>query len=841
MSQLSNEEFHRMQLQIIELRTENYKLIDETKKQAYKISDLTEREAKLDKELKTLTKMKRALSTLNKSKQAQEFEQLLRQTEEEFSLQNQTLNQEMMRMSTEINKLEKENKSLKAMSSGCTNSDIVDENEFRKIKAENSALKSKIENLHLQHDRELKLVKSELKSTDCEGIVEDQLLDKLHLDNINDQTVHLQAQCERYKEELKLFQDLQVKYETSNEERRLLEEKLNSLRDKEASEQKVLTNEIETIRNKFDAATNTITQLENNKKQLEQEVLTLKSEIKLIEETNVERHQVKQNQLHQEINSLGKALQSSQNMIDHYQVAAANQEEEILNLKKNLEEKMIEKENLIQKQSENDQIAMKLTSSEQQNGKLRQQLEKMRIEKEEATKKFEENARASGELLQRMDKAEEDNVHLLREIEELKQLAEKRKQVMDKQAIDSQEYITRFDGKMKKIQIESEEKLKVTTEDYEKKLGKLEERCGQQEKELFRVNQRDRKKTRELDSVQQEIRDLKTTLNSVESSKGWFERALKDCEDRMKEQDEEHEKRMKIKEEEHLEDIQKINLICKKKDEEMSDLQKELDKNEDEKKNHQKEVTRLQQDIKDGIDHQKMMEKKGLSTLKDLKRQLVNERKKNEKLQVKLKEISSNHSNLDELLQVVDQSNLSKTNSADGGSSVSSFSFRDLIPSSSHPKRDHSISSESQITEQSLQSSPIVSPVNKQESKDLLNRITLLQQEKWSLEERVRHLEASASGMAEELLEKTRLMQDYVKNTRTDASTRTRGSHEELASRKFSDRVRSIITGQEDADVINIRELNRKLTRMLEEEMTKNMMLKEDLISMTNQLSEYKK
>ena len=65
---------------------------------------------------------------------------------------------------------------------------------------------------------------------------------------------------------------------------------------------------------------------------------------------------------------------------------------------------------------------MKLTSSEQQNGKLRQQLEKMRIEKEEATKKFEENARASGELLQRMDKAEEDNVHLLREIEELKQV-----------------------------------------------------------------------------------------------------------------------------------------------------------------------------------------------------------------------------------------------------------------------------------------------------------------------------------------------------------------------------------------------------------------------------------
>ena len=55
-------------------------------------------------------------------------------------------------MSTEINKLEKENKSLKAMSSGCTNSDIVDENEFRKIKAENSALKSKIESKQIYFD-----------------------------------------------------------------------------------------------------------------------------------------------------------------------------------------------------------------------------------------------------------------------------------------------------------------------------------------------------------------------------------------------------------------------------------------------------------------------------------------------------------------------------------------------------------------------------------------------------------------------------------------------------------------------------------------------------------------
>ena len=57
---------------------------------------------------------------------------------------------------------------------------------------------------------------------------------------------------------------------------------------------------------------------------------------------------------------------------------------------------------------------------------------------------------------------------------------------------------------------------------------------------------------------------------------------------------------------------------------------------------------------------------------------------------------------------------------------------------------------------------------------------------------------------------------------------RTRSSNEELGgSKRFSDRMKSILTGQQAADVNNLRELNKKLTRMLEEEMTKNMRLKE--------------
>ena len=46
-------------MQLIEMRTENYKLKDENKKNAIKLKELSERESKLDKELNKQIKMKK--------------------------------------------------------------------------------------------------------------------------------------------------------------------------------------------------------------------------------------------------------------------------------------------------------------------------------------------------------------------------------------------------------------------------------------------------------------------------------------------------------------------------------------------------------------------------------------------------------------------------------------------------------------------------------------------------------------------------------------------------------------------------------------------------------------
>ena len=48
-------------MQLIEIRTENYKLKDENKKQNTRLRELTEREMKLDKELNKQIKMKKSV------------------------------------------------------------------------------------------------------------------------------------------------------------------------------------------------------------------------------------------------------------------------------------------------------------------------------------------------------------------------------------------------------------------------------------------------------------------------------------------------------------------------------------------------------------------------------------------------------------------------------------------------------------------------------------------------------------------------------------------------------------------------------------------------------------
>lgn len=221
--------------------------------------------------------------------------------------------------------------------------------------------------------------------------------------------------------------------------------------------------------------------------------------------------------------------------------------------------------------------------------------------------------------------------------------------------------------------------------------------------------------------------------------------------------------------------------------------------------------------------------------MKDLKKQVIAERKKNEHLQEKLKEQSDGKSNVEELLTVVDTSQQSNKPPSGGASSVSSFSFRDFIT----PTRSSVAGSSSPVVHRTV-ASPAANnstQLTAGESTDLLHRIAQLQNEKWALEEKVRHLEESGGAMADELVEKTEMVQQYVQHTRTDSLKRN-GEHS--TPKSLRNKVKSFVTGQEDSPqsgIGNIYELNKKLTRMLEEEMTKNIALKKDMELMAEQLA----
>nr|XP_009859967.1 GRIP1-associated protein 1-like isoform X2 [Ciona intestinalis]XP_018669335.1 GRIP1-associated protein 1-like isoform X1 [Ciona intestinalis] len=885
---LSEEEFHRMQIQILEMRTENYKLKDENKKQAMRLKDLTDKETRLDKELNKQIKLKKALSTLNKSKQAQEYEALLQTTEQEFALQNQTLMQELARLSAHVEKLEKDNKSLNTDGHG---SDAATDSELRRVQAQNTALKRTVENMQIKHREELQQtidsfsakqasqnhhmkngeqtdsheadhgthdhhevednVSMENVTAEVDGnemTIESPVEDETSIatsitsspSNITDERLlHSEAQCQRLQQKLNELQDIEVQLATEREEKLLLQNDLDYEVARHTREQRAFTEEVESLREKFERKQTAFVNLQEEMEQLRTLHQEKLGETTQQHESEKQTLQQEKEKLTSEVTSLGKALQNSHNMLDGMQASMQSLQAKVKlheeEMRREMEEKRKLEEQLgnLQQHLNNDEqkkseSSSQIKSLETEVLSLRSGLERSKMERDDAVTKFEENVRASASLLERVNQVEKESEDLRHELKLANELAEKRKKVMDQQAVESQENNAKFTERINALLLEHETSSAKSIENYESKVKILEETCKRQEQELIRMNHQDRVKTRELDTLQQQIRDQQSTLSSLENSSGWFERALKDAEKMAAEKEEDHLQQLEDAKSEHEKEMEKLRVQFSSKEKEVEEAERQVALAMNETTTRDATIERMKQDVLDEVSKQKLIEKKGHQALKDLKKQLVMEKKRSEKLQEKMKEISSSNSNLDELLQVVDLND--KTTTGDG-SSVSSFSFRDFISNKQNPDTS------SQAGTSNLSSTPVATAtVSKAESRDLLSRLTSVQQEKWNLEEKVRHLEESAGAMADELVEKTKLLQQYVHHTRADVH-KMRSSNEELASRTFGNRVRSIITGQEEADVTNIRELNRKLTRMLEEEMTKNMALKQDLANLSEQLS----
>ncbi|XP_072423771.1 GRIP1-associated protein 1-like, partial [Chiloscyllium punctatum] len=180
---LSEDEFQRMQAQLLELRTQNYQLSDQVRKQSAELSSLRQKYSTVERDLV------KAQKAVTKSKKAQEVDALLSENEmlqgklhsqeDDFRLQNTTLMQELSKLCSQIEELEVENKRLKE---SCPAADTASptsplDGELLRLQAENTALQKSMAALQQRYEAEIRALREPKERCDNGQEVDGQLKD----------------------------------------------------------------------------------------------------------------------------------------------------------------------------------------------------------------------------------------------------------------------------------------------------------------------------------------------------------------------------------------------------------------------------------------------------------------------------------------------------------------------------------------------------------------------------------------------------------------------------------------------------------------------------------------
>ncbi|XP_062491513.1 GRIP1-associated protein 1 isoform X1 [Pezoporus occidentalis] len=250
----------------------------------------------------------------------------------------------------------------------------------------------------------------------------------------------------------------------------------------------------------------------------------------------------------------------------------------------------------------------------------------------------------------------------------------------------------------------------------------------------------------------------------------------------------------------------------------VGELQVALGNAERQRELQEAEGQALRQELKDVQDGQRILEKKGSAALKDLKRQLQLERRRADRLQERLQELlapTRTRSGLEEL--GLEGGSPGRGPGGDS-SSLSSLGRDGSAPGST---KSGSGSPGGGSGGGGVPSGGGLSPA---EVAELFQRLAQSQQERWLLEEKVRHLEVSSASMAEDLCRKSAIIQSFVRDSRLEAAGPAGPAR------------RGAGPGEE-----GLREMNKKLQNMLEEQLTKNLHLGQDLEALSQELARLSK
>ncbi|XP_024119634.1 GRIP1-associated protein 1 isoform X2 [Oryzias melastigma] len=862
---LSEEEFHRMQAQLLELRTQNYQLSDDLRKNSAELGALRQKNVLLERDFI------KAQKALNKSKKAQEVDALLSENEmlqgklhsqeEDFRLQNSTLMTELSKLCTQIEQLEKENRDLKEEGGASISSPPPSstsspmDGELLRLQAENSTLQKKMKALQEHFDRELQRQTvthgNQQDATETDGSagangVSDGNGERSAADGSGERGEKIQIQhrdTELHAPSLGLSEksiersvELEMALNTEQEEKRLLREQIRSLEVSKQAEVSKLQEEMMKLSDKLKKKQESFQRL-----QAEKEVLYNDSRTKIDEINQRKEEELKAlNTCMQKLQTdLTGANRTTVELREQLQSRDREHQEALHSLKDQSAVSQEQVENILQ---ENDALRTNLAALEQiqtvktqEMNLLREQQEALTAElqqrradqealmaqKDDLNSQLQEMSFANRKLLEQLTEEGLEKERLLRELDEAKKTAEKRKAMLDDMAIQLIQEKSDHKEALSDLKLQHEKEVLAVRARYEKELRGLHEDKNRSEEEIRQQLRDEKARTKELEGLQQRVEELQAQLQSMEGTRGWYERQLKEAEENME--------KAALQQQQQTEELRKDHTLqLQEKQSQVEEVKQQLEEVKKQRDENGDIIETLRQEIKDTVDGQRILEKKGSAALKDLKRQLQLERKRADKLQERLQEILTNsktRTGLEELV-LSEISSPSRTQQTGDSSSVSSFSYRDMMketPSSSQNKSGGGSPQSQRPAE-----------LSDDEVGELFQRLAEVQQEKWMLEEKVKHLEVSCSSMAEDICRKSAIIETYVMDSRRDVSSSAVGAHG--GSQGDRGGLGSVLRDLVKPGDENLREMNKKLQNMLEEQLTKNMHLQKDLELLSQEL-----
>ncbi|XP_073886111.1 GRIP1-associated protein 1 isoform X5 [Macaca fascicularis] len=810
---LSEEEFQRMQAQLLELRTNNYQLSDELRKNGVELTSLRQKVAYLDKEFS------KAQKALSKSKKAQEVEVLLSENEmlqaklhsqeEDFRLQNSTLMAEFSKLCSQMEQLERENQQLKegAAGAGVAQAGPLVDGELLRLQAENTALQKNVAALQERYGKE---AGKSLAVSEGQG------------DPPGGPAPTVPAPMP--------LAEVELKWEMEKEEKRLLWEQLQGLESSKQAETSRLQEELAKLSEKLKKKQESFCRLQTEKETLFNDSRNKIEELQQRKEADHKAQLARTQKLQQELEAANQSLAElrDQRQGERLEHAAA-----LRALQDQIQTAKTQELNMLREQTTGLAAELQQRQAEYEN---------LMGQKDDLNSQLQESLRANSRLLEQLQEIGQEKEQLTQELQEARKSAEKRKAMLDELAMETLQEKSQHKEELGAVRLRHEKEVLGVRARYERELRELHEDKKRQEEELRGQIREEKARTRELETLQQTVEELQAQVHSMDGAKGWFERRLKEAEESLQQQQQEQEEALKQCREQHAAEL-------KDKEEELQDVRDQLEQAQEERDCHLKTISSLKQEVKDTADGQRILEKKGSAALKDLKRQLHLERKRADKLQERLQDILTNSKSrsvetgflhvgqavlelltssdppasasqsaeitgLEELV-LSEMNSPSRTQTGDS-SSISSFSYREILrekESSAVPARSLSSSPQAQP--------PRPAELSDEEVAELFQRLAETQQEKWMLEEKVKHLEVSSASMAEDLCRKSAIIETYVMDSRIDVSVAAGHTDRSGLGSVLRDLVKP---GDE-----NLREMNKKLQNMLEEQLTKNMHLHKDM------------